>query len=673
MNSAKSYLFFFSLLFLLQSCFVVKQVKDGETLYAEKKYTLAAEKLKQELNADETIESKAKKSFLIAECYRYSNQTVEAEKWYKTAAGYNYDPIANYYYGVMLKTNGKYEEAIKAFNNYLNEVPFNEEARKQLKATQQALDWQQHPAPYIVTNLESINSQAFDYASVLYSNNALVFTSDRTESTIGAGTFGWTGEKFSDIFIAESDGKGGYKTPASFSPVINSKYNEGAACFSSNFSECYFTRCGSDNLTNDYCNIYYSVKSVTGEWSEPVPLILFDDTSNVSQPFLSADGKELYVSSDTHGGYGGKDLYVCNKTSEGWSDPINLGPQINTVEDETFPNLFEGKLYFASNGQPGMGGLDIFVATKTGKQWGNVQNIKPPINSPADDFGILFQKVPADKSNDIRAMGLFTSSRPGGKGNDDIYQFILPKIKTYVLNGTVLEKTFENPNDPNSKVTGTTLLAVADVTVTVKDSVILNVKTNAKGSFTTLIEAEKYYKVLASKADYFSKSEIVNSVGFSLIDRDTVTATVKIILDKIYKEVQINISNIYYDYNKANIRPDAALVLDTLVTLLKENPDVKVELGSHTDSRGNDKYNMILSQKRAEACVNYLVSKGIDKSRLSAKGYGETQLVNNCGNGVPCTEEEHQKNRRTTFKVLSDKLNIESQEPEKIIQDPERK
>lgn len=673
MNSAKSYLFFFSLLFLLQSCFVIKQVKDGETLYAEKKYTVAAEKLKQELNADEVVESKAKKSFLIAECYRYSNQTIEAEKWYKIAAGYNYDPIANYYYGVMLKTNGKYEEAIKAFNNYLNEVPFNEEAKKQLKATQQALDWQQHPAPYIVTNLESINSPAFDYAPVLYTNNALVFTSDRTEATIGAGTFGWTGEKFSDIFIAESDGKGGYKIPVSFNPVINSKYNEGAACFNSNFSECYFTRCGSDNLTNDYCSVFYSVKNVTGEWGEPLPLTLFDDTSNVSQPFLSIDGKELYVSSDAPGGYGGKDLYVCNRTTEGWSDPINLGPVINTSGDETFPYLFEGKLYFASNGQPGMGGLDIFVATKTGKQWGNIQNMKPPINSPADDFGILLQKIPADKSSSIKEMGMFTSSRPGGKGNDDIYQFVLPKIKAYVLKGVVLEKKFENPNDPNSKVTGTAPLAAADVSVTMEDSVILNMKTDTKGNFRTPIQAEKYYKVFASKPDYFSKSEITNSIGFSLVDEDTVTATVKVILDKIYKEVQINISNIYYDYNKANIRPDAALVLDTLVTLLKENPDVKVELGSHTDSRGNDQYNMVLSQKRAEACVNYLVSKGIDKSRLTAKGYGETQLVNNCGNGVPCTEEEHQKNRRTTFKVLSDKLNIESQEPEKIIQDPERK
>lgn len=658
----------------MQGCFVVKQIKDGETLYAEKKYSLAAEKLKEEYNAAGlTDESKAKKSFLIAESYRYSNQTVEAEKWYKISSGYSYDPIANYYYGVMLKTNGKYAEAENAFNSYLKEVPFSEDAKKQLKATQQALNWQQHPAPYIVTNVESINSPAFDYAPVLYTNNALVFTSDRTEATTGAGTYGWTGEKFSDIFIAESDGKDGFKTPAPFSPVINSKYNEGAACFSSNFSECYFTRCGSDNLTNDYCRIFYSAKSVTGEWSEPVALPLFDDTTNVSQPFLSADGKELYVSSDAAGGYGGKDLYVCNRTADGWSEPANLGSLVNTNGDETFPHLFNGKLYFASNGQLGMGGLDIFVATRKGKVWGDVQNLKPPVNSPADDFGIIWQHVPEEQKKDITATGFFTSSRPGGKGNDDIYRFVLPRIKTYILTGTVIEKIFENPKDPNSKVVGNSPLAGASVTVSSDDSVILNTLTDSKGNFRSLIAPEKYFKVLASKTDYFSKSETTSSLGFSSADEDTVRATVKIVLDKIYKEVQINISNIYYDYNKANIRPDAALVLDTLVTLLKENPEVKVELGSHTDSRGNDQYNMILSQKRAESCVNYLVSKGIDQSRLSAKGYGETQLVNNCGNGVPCTEEEHQKNRRTTFKVLSDKLNIESKEPENIIQDPERK
>ncbi len=658
----------------LQGCFLVHVVKDGETLYIEKKYTLAADKLKQEYDADETMEGQAKKSFLIGECYRYSNQTIDAQKWYKIAIDHSYDPIAIYDYALMLKANGKYDEAIEQFKSYIEEVPFNEDAKKQLKATQQALDWQQHPAPYEVTNLESINSPAFDYAPVIYADNSLVFTSDRTDAS-GSETYGWTGEKFSDLFVAQPDGNGGYKSPAPFNALINSKYNEGAACFNSNFTECYFTRCGSDAITSDYCKIFYTSRVTTPDWSEPVQLNFFSDTVNVSQPFLTADGKELYFSSDAEGGFGGKDLYVCSKTVDGWNEPVNLGPQINTTGDEVFPCVNEGKLYFSSNGQPGMGALDIFVATKNGKQWANPQNMKPPINSPADDFGLLWQKVPPELTSKVRSMGLFTSSRPGGKGNDDIYRFTLPKLKVFVLNGSVLEKVFENPKDPNSKIVDFVGMANTDVSITSQDSASSPrmLKTDAKGNFQVLINPEKKYKVTATHTDYFNKSEVVSSFGFSLVEKDTVRAHVRLVLDKIYKEVQVNISNIYYDYNKWNIRPDAALVLDTLVTLLKENPDVKVEFGSHTDSRGNDKFNLTLSQKRAQSVVSYLVSKGIDSLRLSARGYGETQLTNKCGNGVKCTEEEHQKNRRTTFKVLSDSMKIESKEPEKIILDPQRK
>ena len=340
--------------------------------------------------------------------------------------------------------------------------------------------------------------------------------------------------------------------------------------------------------------------------------------------------------------------------------------------------IADGKFYFSSNGQAGMGGLDIFSATKVGKQWMNPVNLRAPINSPADDFGLIFLPVPDEKKKDIRQCGLFTSSRPGGKGNDDIYSFELPRIKLYQLEVLVKEKTFATPNDPNSAVTGTKSLPIAgvsvfDVTTFGKTDSLNKYIADAKGKIIFTIEPEKLLKLTASKNDYFSRSENFSSVGFSTSENDTVKETVTIVLDKIYKDVQITLSNIYYDYNKWNIRPDAALVLDTLVTLLKENPTVNVELGSHTDSRGNDKFNLTLSQKRAQSCVDYLATHGIDKARLTAKGYGETMLVNNCGNGVNCTEAEHQKNRRTTFKVTGETLNIDSKAPEKIIVDPNRR
>ncbi|GDX51968.1 cell envelope biogenesis protein OmpA [Bacteroidota bacterium] len=671
--------FLLSFTVFLSSCFLIQKIKDGETLYEEKKFTVAADKLKDEFDAEPEPTIKARKAFLIAECYRYSNQTIDAEHWYKTAQGLNYDAIATYDYAIMLKANGKYQDAIEQFNEYMQQNPFNDDAKKQLKSTQQALDWQKNPSPSAVKNVEPLNSAAFDYGTVLYKDGAIIFTSDRTDAA-GTQTYGWTGEKFSDLFYSQPDGSGSYKTPQPLSAVINSKYNEGAVCFNKDFNEIFFTRCGTDNITNDYCKIFRSTLNELGEWNEPVAIPFYEDSTNVSQPFLSATGNELYFSSDTKEGFGGKDLFVVTRNIDGaWSEPQNLGPGINTTGDEVFPFIAaDGKLYFSSNGQPGMGGLDIFSARKVGKQWMNPLNLRSPINSPADDFGLIFLPVPDEKKKDVRQMGMFTSSRPGGKGNDDIYSFELPRIKYYQLQVLVKEKTFENANDPNSTVTGTKFLSnaavnVLDITVAGKTDSLNKYVTDAQGKITFVIQPEKLLKLTASKNDYFSRSENFSSLGFSSSDKDSLKETVTIVLDKIYKNVQITLSNIYYDYNKWNIRPDAALVLDTLVTLLNENPTVKVELGSHTDSRGYDNFNMNLSQKRAQSCVDYLAAHGIDKTRLTAKGYGETMILNKCVSGVQCTEEEHQKNRRTTFKVTGETMAIDSKEPKKIIVDPNRR
>ena len=552
------------------------------------------------------------------------------------------------------------------------------EARSEVEACNLALQWKNAKSATTIENIDAINSLAFDYAPVFYGKNELVFTSDRSNAA-GNDIFGWTGQKFSDLFITTRDEKGNFTEPTAFTDVLNSAYNEGAACFSKDFSECYFTRCGSSQTIDDYCKIFYSYRN-GDTWSDPQALLIFNDSTNVSQPFLSADGKELYVSSDADGGYGGKDLYILTKNAEGWENPQNLGPNINTTGDETFPYLADdGKLYFASNGQMGMGGLDIFSASRVKNQWANVQNLKSPINSGADDFGLTFEKVKPENQYKIKSQGFFTSNRPGGKGHDDIYHFTEEKVKVFIVNGDVVEKKFATENDPNSAITGYAPMENVDVTLNMMDEKATgNTKTQTaksgkNGEFKFLAEAEKTYKVTAAKPDYFSESEQASTIGFTAADKDTVIATVRIILDKIYKNVQVNLSNIYYDYNKANIRADAALVLDTLVILLQENPGVKVEIGSHTDSRGNDAYNMKLSQARAQSVVDYLAQHGIDAQRLSAKGYGESQPVNECLNGVKCTEEQHQANRRTTFKVLSDSFMLESTQPKEIIQDPNKK
>lgn len=670
------FLVFIALILGYSSCLITQQAKTGDMLFQEKKYSEAAELLKTEYGKEADPAIRAKKAFTIGECYRLSGQTIEAEQWYKTASELGDDSRAKYLYALMLKTNEKYEEAVKAFNEYLKESPFDEEARSEVEACNMAIQWKKADSKTSVAGLEALNSPAFDYAPVPFGKNGIVFTSDRSDAT-GSETYGWTGEKFSDLYIAYKDASGKFSTPLPFSDKINSAYNEGAACFSKDFSECYFTRCGSALTTNDYCHLFYSYKN-GDEWSDPVEIPIFNDSCNVSQPYLSADGKELYVSSDVDGGYGGKDLYVLTKNSEGnWSDPQNLGPALNTAGDEVFPQLSaDGKLYFASNGQEGMGGLDIFSAAKINKQWSNVQNVRAPINSGADDFAPVFEKVRPEDQYKIKSQGYFVSNRPGGKGRDDIYYFTEEKTKVFLVKGDVVEKQFEKAGDPNSNVVAFTPMPSIDVTLQMLDgkgNPVANsqrtIKSDKNGRFQFLVETDRTYKVSASSQDYFTRSETVSTNEFQKQDKDSVAATIRLVLDKIYKNVQVNISNIYYDYNKADIRPDAAKVLDTLVNVLKENPNVKVEIGSHTDSRGKDAYNMRLSQARAQSVVDYLVQHGIDASLLSAKGYGETQPVNKCTNGVKCTEEEHQANRRTTFKVTSAEFTIESSTPVEIVQD----
>jgi len=662
------------------SCLITQQAKTGDMLFQEKKYTEAADLLKTEFNKEQDPVIRGKKAFSIGECYRMSGNTTEAEQWYKTASDIGDDSRAKYMYALMLKTNEKYEDAVKAFNNYLKESPFDEEAKSEVEACTMAIQWKKDDSKVSVAGVDALNSIAFDYAPALYGKNGIVFTSDRGDAT-GSETYGWTGEKFSDLYVAYKDAGGKFGAPVLFSDKINSKYNEGAACFSKDFTEFYFTRCVSsspnDPTANDYCHIFYSYRN-GDEWSDPTEVLIFSDSCNVVQPFLSADGKEMYVSSDVDGGYGGKDLYVLTKNADGnWSNPQNLGPNINTSGDEVFPQLSaDGKLYFASNGQEGMGGLDIFSASRLNKEWNNVQNLRSPINSGADDFALVFEKVKPEDQYKIKSQGYFVSNRPGGKGKDDIYYFIEEKTKVFLVKGSVAEKKFSVEGNPNSSIAGFTSMPATDVTIVALDEkgnpipkTQHMIKSDVKGRFQFLAETDKTYKVSASKQDYFTKSETANTTGFQKQDKDTVVATVQLVLDKIYKNVQVNISNIYYDYNKANIRADAAKVLDTLVNVLKENPNVKVEIGSHTDSRGKDEYNMRLSLARAQSVVNYLVQHGIDASLLSAKGYGETQPVNKCTNGVKCTEEEFQANRRTTFKVTSATFSIESTAPENIIQD----
>ena len=525
---------------------------------------------------------------------------------------------------------------------------------------------------------------ASDFAAVPYSDKQLVFTSSRKDAK-GEDIYGWTGEKYSDLFVTTEINSFVYTPAMQFGDSINTAYNEGIASFTADFEQVYFTACGSKSEQDNYCQIYTTQKNEDGVWILPEPVRLFEtDTFNLGQPFITPDGKQLYFSADAADSFGDKDLYVVTKMNDGfWSEPKNLGPAINTENYEGYPYIgTDGLLYFASNGHGGMGGLDIYVAEEEEKVWQNPQNLKAPINSHADDFAFTMKPYIAPELIDsIEMMGYFSSSRPSGKGNDDIYMFVLevpkeeetpvatvdtpkvtvnvkpkpPKIR-YLLEGKILQKQFEIADNPDSKETGKTGISQAIVEiwgVSDNSNITKRLVTNSKGEFSLEVEAEATYQLSASKNGFFRNSSSVSTKGKTPID-NVVKVYTEIVLDKIYKQREIVLNDIYFDYDQALIREDAKPTLNKLAKLLNENPQIKIEMGSHTDSRGSDSYNQTLSQERAESTVSYLVSLGIDSRRLVAKGYGETRLKNECEDGVTCTEEEHQLNRRTTFKVLSD-------------------
>lgn len=672
MEQSKGFFIAVAIIVILSGCKSPQVAMDGNTAYTLKQYSTAPELLQKEYETEKDPARKKEKAYEIADSYRKYNNIGSAIEWFKKGADLG-DQQALFDLGKMQMMNEQYDEAIKTFQKFGAEDATSKSlAQPMIKNCQNALDWKQAFTKTHVSNVSYLNTPQSDFCPVLYKGR-LVFSSSRNEAK-GDMKNAWTGEKSADIFI--SDLKDGAKTQ-SFSDSINTKDYEGTCTFSKKGDEIYFTRCKaideSDKKNkptqNEFCHVYYS--RLSGDaWSEPEQVRLFADTVNVGQPALSRDGKTLFVSSDLKAGFGGKDLYYFTKTDSGWSPASNAGTYINSAGDEMFPWLDDrNNLYFASTGLPGMGGLDIFKAVKGKTLWKDATNLKAPINSGADDFGYIIEKYkPANADDTILFAGYFTSTRKGGKGEDDIYKFEEKWVNFFVLKGKVQAKKYENPEDPDSKLLGMEPVPGAKVELKnpMTDAVIATKNCDKNGNYTFNIEAETDYKLSASQAGFLNKNETASSKGKRNQDSTLITIYKDIELDRIFKEKLIAIPNIYYDYDKATLRPESEAVLDSILIFFKENKDLTIELGSHTDSRGSDAYNLKLSQARAQSAVDYLISKGIAQDRLVAVGYGETKPVNGCVNGVECSEEEHQRNRRTTFRIIGSKQKIESVEPENI-------
>ncbi|MCP3933621.1 MAG: OmpA family protein [Bacteroidetes bacterium] len=659
----KLYLLYIPLLALLiNGCTYTQKIRDGRTAFERKQFSVAIPMLKKEFNKEKSRVEKGKIAFLLGESYKNLTQNDYAIEWYKNAYDNQYGIEALEEYAFTLKRNQQYAEAMAAFKELGIEIGSPYEYRREISACEIAIGWQDTPSEEFSVKLAEFNSRHADYSPSIYKNNQLVFTSDRMAST-GEDIYNWTGNEYSDLFVVGINSN----EVESFSQQINSTFNEGTATFNKTFTEVYFTRCFGGKGNDQYCKLMMS-KANGNFWSPPKILEFVENNVNYGHPSLSNDGNTLYFSSNHSEGWGGFDIYASQRTLDGWDIPKLLSRSINTPGDEKFPYVIADTLYFASDFHTGMGGLDIFKTYKlTNGYWAPVQNLKPPINSGGDDFGLIIHEA-ASKNAEIIQSGYFTSTRYDGAGSDDIYVFEQrtppppspeeiaeePKEIIYkmTLEGYVVEKIYEDPGDPNSKVLGRKPLADSKVNIKINGAEDKNITLGEDGFFTFELDQNTVYDFIASKDNFLNNSETFSTEGIGKDPNNPVQKfEVEILLDKIFRNKEIRLENIYYDFDKWDIREDAMPTLNDLAQNLLLNPEIRIQLASHTDCRGNARYNEDLSQKRAQSAVDYLISKGIESDRLTAKGFGEAVLEINCPCSR-CSEEEHQRNRRTTFTIL---------------------
>ena len=645
----------FTFILPLLSSAQVKQAEEAEAAYKAGRYFNALELYKVAYTKETKAAAKGDLIFQVAECYRALGDAPNAQVWYEKANKARHDdPIAYYHIAEALKEQGKYAEAISAFNAYKEKDPGSKSADAEVAACQLARTWTDQPCRYTVDPEVLLNSPNYDISAAFSSkkNDELVFASGRPAST-GTGTDGIAGESFLDLFSSSRDKLGKWSEPVKLPPSINTEAHEGAPTFNSKRTVLYFTRCPHEKNKAFGCEIWMSRK-VGSNYSEPEMLQLGarssdQDTFQVyrGQPTVSADDELLIFSSNQPGGQGGRDLWSVRLDKEGQPEgtPKNLGSGVNSRGDDKFPFLrANGDLYFSSDGYPGMGGLDLFVAERTNAgSWGAVENLKSPLNSCGDDFAIVF-----DGNED---KGYFTSNRAGGKGQDDVWRFFMPTL-VFALQGTCYDKLTGLP------------LADTKVEVVGTDGSSFSTMTDANGSFAFAenqkdrwIHQNTSYSIRAGKENYLVVSDHVSTVD---LEESTTFAKEYFLQPVVPGTGIIPLPQVLYEVDQFELTTAGRDSLEILFTTLTENPTIIIELRSHTDSRNTRRFkggNMELSQKRAQACVNFLVGKGIDPRRMVPVGKGATEpLVPEAEIRALRTKEEqeaaYQKNRRTDFTVL---------------------
>ncbi len=597
--------------------------------------------------------------YRTAMCYRYLNDHRRAEAWFRRAVRMNYpDPTAVLYLAESLVQNEKFDDALEQYRNYSELVPDDWRGPQGIASIETARELKENPTPYEVENVRLLNSREDDYTPAFadHRSGSVVFASGRDEA-LGDDKDRWTGQQHTSFFITFQDRSGDWSRPVLLDEgPVNSEYNEGAPAVNGSGTTMYFTRCLASPDISMGCRIF-SVSRQGPNWVDPKEIVLTTDSSvTVGHPAISPDDRALYFVSDMPGGIGSKDIWVVRRQTPNGSfgEPENLGPVINTPGNEMFPYVRQdGTLYFSSDGHPGLGGLDVFMSQQTQEVWTEPENLGVPINSSMDDFGITFAIA--------GEQGFLSSNRQGSRGYD-IYSFYLAPPE-FSIQGVVRDDS-----------TGL-ILPDAVVQLVGSDGTLTQVTTNREGRYLFdkyVVRDGTAYDLLVSRESYFSTRGQVSTLGVETARDFTLDFT----MEKI-PERAIPLPEILYEFAQWELQPQFKDSLDGLVQTLKDNPNIVIELASHTDSRGTDQVNDTLSQRRAQTVVDFLVAEGIERDRLEARGYGKrvprviekeivrdgytfapgTVLTETYINGLPTEEHRdvaHQMNRRTEFRVIRD-------------------
>jgi peptidoglycan-associated lipoprotein len=652
------------LVVLLSGCGAAKYGRDAMLSHDIGEYYRAIEKYRKASKKEKDREKRKQYAFNIGECYRYIGDYDRAEIYYKFAIRRGFaDNIVLLRHADMLRATQQYEEAIETYRTYLDSVPGDERALAGLESISKTQEWVANPTRHIINPIKELNSRASDYSPVFVAgrDNEIIFTSTRKAAT-GKRESMITGQSYADLFRATfSVQRQKWEEPKLVDEnlIVDTEDEEGAGTLSSTGERMIFTRCRYDKSQALGAELFESSQS-RGSWADPIKVQVVGDSIIAAHPALNADETGLYFVSDMPGGYGGKDIWYAEKDGGKYTKPVNLGEAINTPGDEMFPYVRDnGELYFSSNYHIGMGGFDIFIATKDEEGNWKIENMGSPMNSPGDDFGIGF--VTGENR------GMFSSNRKGSKG-DDIYSFVVPP-KIYSVEGEVFNK------ETNSKLNGVTIRIIGT------DGTNLKMRTK-NGKFKMKLKPETEYIFAAFKDGYLRDKATANTIGM------TDSKDFRFDMYLTPTDAPIKVENINYEFGSWELKPESKIALDTVVRILVLNPTITIELMAHTDYVGSDKFNFDLSQKRAQSVVDYLIEKGINPQRLVAKGYGETwpkKVTRKMAKQydflkkndilteefiLKLTEEQQEIaraiNRRTEFRVLStDFIERFDAEPEK--------